>query len=521
MAKFTTFDAPIGAAGPAGGRAAAAADFGGSAAGFQIAGKALENFATDLQKREERADVTRIDSLQSTAMAELTGVISKFETAAELGAPGHVDQVTALVKQYYEDRADQATTEAGRLKLQKQQAAVLAHFTRQAIGFQAVSVGAKVKADFNEGLNNDLNTLLLSPDQATFDLTLQGLLDKINDPRGAIANGLEAVDRQALSLKATEALTKARVQGLIRIDPQAALDSLEAGDFNNTIDNDDVKPLMTEARVAIRAEEQDVAQVIKDAKDAEAKAQEAKTQEFMVRLSPGSDQNPPTHLELAQSGLKPSTIRTLQADLAGRANFSIPGALNRVVSMIHEGTIRDVETLEGLVDRKTLSFSDFKLARTELVGDGTPQGQIANQLKKALIKQAQNAHAVSNDLMNLRNPEGDKRQLNWLREMLPAWSKAITDGIPATELVNEKSPHYLGGGIAPMSATDIMGQAVKILAVPTAVPGGNEVPVITTQPDVPDINKAIRILRNPTTNVRIFQLQADGPWFFEDGTEVP
>ncbi len=311
MARFTTFDATNGVAGPAGGRAASAADFGGGAAGFQIAGKALEAFATDLQKREERADVTRIDSLQSTAMAELTGIINEFETTADLGADGHVERVTGTVNQYYDDRADQATTPAGQLKLQKQRAAVLSHLTIQAIGFQAASVGAKVKADYIKGRNDDLNTLLQNPDQATFDLILQGNLDKLNDPKGALFNGLEAPDLAELERTTVERLTKARIQGLIRQDPEQAIIDINSGKFSATIDNDDIRTLLTQASIAlngIRAADAADAKRLKELED-KVRLAEQSTLFNEVMTGADADGNP---VSLAETNQKVMTSQHLK-----------------------------------------------------------------------------------------------------------------------------------------------------------------------------------------------------------------
>jgi hypothetical protein len=251
MAKFTSFDAPIGTAGPINVRRATAEDFGGTAKGLQIAGKALATIASDLQAKEERADVTRVQTLQSQAMSDLTGIISGLELSADLGAPGHIDKVKDQIRQYYAEREDQATTAKGRLLLQKQQAAVLSHFTIQAIGFQSGSVAAKVKSDFKNGLNADKNTLLHTPDDATLALLTKNNLDKINDKDGAIYHGLDAKQRAEFSKETLESLNVSRVQGLIRQDPEQTLIDLEAGKFDDDLNNKDVNPLRREARQAL------------------------------------------------------------------------------------------------------------------------------------------------------------------------------------------------------------------------------------------------------------------------------
>jgi hypothetical protein len=251
MGKFTSFDASTTVASPAAPPLADIKEF--SKNDFVTGGKALQEFGKGLKLKAERADVTRVQSLQSTALADLSTIVSEIEITAELGAPGHIDQVKDQVNQYYAERQDQAVTEKGKLLLQKQHADVLSHFTRNAVVFQSASVGAKVKNDFLVGLNADKNTLLQKPDKNTFDLIMQNNLAKINNPDGAIANGLDAKVRQALAKDTLEELTKARVQGLIRQNPEEALIALEAGEFDGGLDNEDINPLRREARQAIES----------------------------------------------------------------------------------------------------------------------------------------------------------------------------------------------------------------------------------------------------------------------------
>jgi hypothetical protein len=529
MAKFTSFDAPIGTKGPISVRRATAEDFGGGG-GLDQVGKALQAFGVELKAKEERADVTRIQTLQSEAMADLTGLMMDLETRAELGAPGHIDAAKNIVNQYYTDRGaaakggggplggfdavSLATTERGQLLLRKQQAEVLSHFTKKAIIFQAASIGAKVKQNLSDSKDADLTTIRNSPDRATFELVLNNRLDLINDPSGAVSKGLK--DPKAKAEFTTESIqqyTKARVQGLIKLDPESTLLQLESDTFDK-LNPKDVDPLITKAKQGVDALEADEKQADADAKESLAVAREATEQDFLARLNPADITNLPSHQELANSGLKGSTIRALQTIRKGLKNDSKPGALNDTIARIHSGKINNTDDLEKLLANDTLNHTDFKLARKELVGAGTPEGKIAQQLKRALIKQAASAHAVSNDIMRLRNPQGDAIHTVWLSGFLVDWDKAIADGVSPVELVNPKGERYLGAGIKPRSATEIMNDML--------VPGGSSalpsVPVsaasgATTKPD---INKATQIRRNPSTGETIFIF--NGKWHNEDGT---
>ena len=251
MAKFTEFNAPAGVAGPTAGRSATAADFGGGAgAGLQNFAGSLAKFSQQIQAKEERADVTHVQTLQSSALADLTGSIAQLENDAELGAPGHIDAVKNLVGQYYTDRQDQAQTKKGQLLFQRQQAAVLSHFTVAAITFQSGSLGAKVKADFNIGLDHDKKTLLHDPDLLSLILSFQ--TGKIENRDGAIATALNAKETGELAQETSDALGVAAVRGFIRRNPEQALIDLESGAFDDVVDSTDINPLRREAEQGLK-----------------------------------------------------------------------------------------------------------------------------------------------------------------------------------------------------------------------------------------------------------------------------
>ena len=220
MGKFTSYDAPLGVAGPISTRRATVDDFGGDARGFQIAAKEITNFTAKQTLRAESADVTATRTLQSQAMSDLTMTIAELEQKAELGAPNFVESVQDKVNQYYDKRKDSITTKKGKDAFRVSQQDVLSHFTKSAITFKSASAGAKVKSDFRASVNNDKNTILQNPDPETFNFIVENIETKIYDKNGAIYNGLKnAEDRDTLAKETIEDLSETRVRGLIRRNP--------------------------------------------------------------------------------------------------------------------------------------------------------------------------------------------------------------------------------------------------------------------------------------------------------------
>ena len=310
MGKFTSYDAPLGVAGPISTRRATVDDFGGDARGFQIASKEITNFAAKQTLRAESADVTATRTLQSQAMSDLTMTIAELEQKAELGAPNFVESVQDKVNQYYDKRKDSITTKKGKDAFRVSQQDVLSHFTKSAITFKSASAGAKVKSDFRASVNNDKNTILQNPDPETFNFIVENIKTKIYDKNGAIYNGLKnAEDRNTLAKETIEDLSETRVRGLIRRNPEQTLIDIEAGVFADTLKPEKVPVLRKEAQRAINAARVAEEAEIKAEKKRKTEEQKEKTNTIFQKIITGKNSDgevvSPTEIkeEILSSGL--------------------------------------------------------------------------------------------------------------------------------------------------------------------------------------------------------------------------
>jgi hypothetical protein len=252
MAEFPEFDASIGLAGPTSTRRATAEDFGGRGEGLIQGGVAVQKFAAQLTERKERADITRVQTLRSNAVSEITKFTVDAESAADAGAPGHIENVGAFIDDYYEKLTPQATTQAGKLLLARQAAEVKSAFTVAAIKFQSVSMGVQARDNFEVSVDVDVNTISTSTDPlAAYNALLGPQLDKIGDERGALHKGLNAEDREGLSTDVRESYADALVRGFIRLDPARALHELIGGRFDQVLSKEDKESLMSAAQQGV------------------------------------------------------------------------------------------------------------------------------------------------------------------------------------------------------------------------------------------------------------------------------
>jgi len=284
-APAKSYSAPTGVAGPGSTRRATAEDFGGVGAGLVTAGKGLANFATELQKRQEQADVTHAAMLQTTAVTEISQSIMEARRTAQPGAPHHVDNVKGIINEWFnnDERRSTVNTAKGRAKYQEVAGSVMARFVVNEVGYAAEASGKYVKDQFKDNLNTASLILLTDPSDTALVEQINSLTDLINDPNGVIANskGLNAGDREELLKDGIEKLLTSQVQGRIRSDknsefrgPEKVIEDIDAGVYHGRIDKDMVKFLRNEAWAEIGRNKEKTA-----AEDAAEKARLAELRE--------------------------------------------------------------------------------------------------------------------------------------------------------------------------------------------------------------------------------------------------
>ena len=512
-APAKSYSAPTGVAGPVGSRRATAEDFGGVGAGLVTAGKGLADFATKLHERQEQADVTRAGMMQATATADIAVLIKSARSTAAPGAPGHVDNTERIVDEYFnnEERRESITTPAGRAKYQQVMANVKSHYMVSEVGFAAEASGVHVRKQYADNLNTAKLLLRQTPTEVMLQQQVDSLTDLIQDPKGAIYNskGLNAQDRAELLTDGIQDLTKAYIEGLIRVDPDQTLIDLEGGKFNDMVDEEDVTPLITKAKSAVRAVRLD--------EDLDNRLEAAKRKEderiieddFLDRLAPGHEK-PLTNKDVDDSTLPTRMKITLTDLIKNRANDSSPGFVIETLLKIHEGKIKSQDELMSLVGKENetgrgLNFNDFKLLRSELLGTETPDGKIEAAYLAKAVKYASTAFGASNDIMQIVNPQGDFELLAWYGPFREAWKKKRSEGIPALDLITPDNPNSLIDNIKSKSSTQI----IQNMLPPSGEAG------------VPTLIKGVRIkansiLNDPKTGDKIYSNMIDGKevWFY-------
>ena len=142
------------------------ASAGGGGKGLIQAGQDIIAYGDETKKREENADVARVNSFRSQALVELSPIIEKLELDSELGTETHIEDVKkAALKHYADNFESKVTTGKGRSALIAQRSNLVTGFVKDAIRFQSASASAKVLDIHDTTVNNYNNYLLQHPDR--------------------------------------------------------------------------------------------------------------------------------------------------------------------------------------------------------------------------------------------------------------------------------------------------------------------------------------------------------------------
>ena len=122
-----------------------------------------------------------------------------------------------------------------------------------------------------------------------------------------------------------------------------------------------------------------------------------------------------------------------------------PGDPNRITDpsqlYSHVGPNGDL-TVSG-VDRLT----------REIQAKQTPEGEAETAMKQQFLGNARAQITGTNEAQGLKDTKGDEQYLKFQAQFFPAYDTARAKGVPAADLLNPDSPHYLGKSISTFKRT--------------------------------------------------------------------
>jgi len=442
----TTFRTTV--AGPVVTRRITGAEISG-ARGLQELGRGVTALGDAIQRRDEQNEIADVTAQMSKAHADFTTQFQETFRTADPGDKTIAETLTRGLDDHLEQMRENVSTRGGRLHFQKSAAAMQAQFALTAGAGQAELAGAKAREDYLGSLTNSSAALLNDP-------TAFGMaLERHGDTLDALVKGGGLSTKAATQLRAPGRtdLAKSSIRGWIRVAPEEAKTQLTAGTWDKFIDGDLKKQLFGEADTALRGRDVENARRNKADKDALKEAQRVIQNDFLQRLE-GSKLTPrdilESDLEPTGGGSKRQFLNMI--DVQNKQKITTDSAVyGDVWDRIHlpEGDPRrlvDENELNPLMG-KGLTVEDISRLRKEMQGQGTQKGKDEAILKTQLANIAKAKLVKTNPLLGIRDPEGESAYQSWLVNMQEEFNEEIRKGTIARELLDPRSPKYLGNSI--------------------------------------------------------------------------
>ena len=452
-------------------RQAFASDFGGGAEGLQVAGRGVQQAADDagaayrmIQDQKARAEVTdaaiELNRFNASATLELKNAINSGEVdnddypevfQARINA--NMDQVRAK----YSTTAGQQAFDRGAAELQGTFLVASGEARSRAAGIKAVQ-------NAKEFVETSRNTVMNDPFQ--FERIETNAAAVINDPKGVFA-AMPAELRAQFARETKEAIAQSAVQGVIKLDPQLALDNLDRGHWDIYLNANAKHALRTEARVGIAGQEAERRRQEAEA-ERKRKLEIKETQNsFVAKL----DAHTLTSRDILDSNLDPvgdgSKEHFLNV-LIARAKDSHEVPIKKdpkmflgILQGIRSGDVTSEATIEGLYaasvqNKSGITWEDVKQLRTELDEGRTVEGERLNEKRASFFEHFRGQIDKSNPFLGKEDQTG-KQQLYdfeaYVNSKIREYKKEKKD---PHALFDSKNPDFVG-------APDIIAQYQKTI----------------------------------------------------------
>lgn len=459
----------------------------GAGPGLTQLGGSLESVGQDtaqaqrtIQENDSRNAVTDVHTMLSRAQAEYTKRAAEFERSADpkdqfavsrfMNGTEHPDDpaqegsLNWYLQSYRESIQDAYALRAFDVGAEE----LRTRFTQHMVAVQARLAGAYAKQQGEQMVDNAQTTVMTDP--GSYQDVLTKTLRAFDDPRSLYAR-VPAADREPMKRHAKEQIGKAYVQGVIREDPQVALELLSDGSWDSMIKGEDKPVLMRAAETRIRAQEVEAAraeaelnrQRINLARDSEGfllqklaiNMEDPKQPPLTAKdvlASPLIDLDPPkakSLLELIHAWGKEDPNKPIKTD--PDTYWGLFRDINRPYG--DPKKLLDEQRIINAGIQHKLSRADFNALRKEFEDARTVEGQRLGEEKTNFLSTSKHLIDQSNPLMGKLDKEGGQRfgQFTYfVNREIERYRKENKD---PHQLFNPDSSDYLGKHITRFQKT--------------------------------------------------------------------
>lgn len=336
---------------------------------------------------------------------------------------------------------DNLITREGNLARDKIVNEMRMHFFEKTTADQSALGGIAVKSNLENAINTWSSTAYADP--SSLETAIRGIDDTVNAQIGAhrLTPEMAATVREQISDKAKASIAMAAARGMAENNPAEFQKALAAGRFDQYLNGDQQSVLSDYADRQTRAKIEDAERQKRIAREDAEQTSLARRNEIMQSWSANGRVSIPGNTQsaiLSDPKLLP-TDKDVLIDMAKRLSGpdanelkNDPGTYISLFNRIHlpDGDPRKI-TDENMLNQylgKGLNFTGITQLRGEIQGRRTEEGSVMADLKRNGIETMKHMLTGTNELLGLRDPNGDENLQRAMQVFLPAADRAIKAG---------------------------------------------------------------------------------------------
>lgn len=454
MPRIRPYESQVQSPGIIQGRNATGEDFGaGAYAGAAQLGQSVMGMGDFVKRQQEQTDVSDISAKLSELNAKK---YIELQEGIRTATPGDQTFSQKFLEKYDQDAASiesGLTTTAGRSFFKKANARLREDLTKSAWSGQAELAGIKAQQDFTSTKNNFSDSLLVDP--TNFETKAVLLEEYANhlvqgeDGRPGFLSRASAMDMVA---KGKTEMAAATIRGWADKNPEYAQQLLKSNRYDQYLKADQKAALDGDIQQAIRGREIEAERRKKQEKEALEMRQKETQDTFLTQLTKGKLDTKTilnSNLDAFGSGSKKEFLNLLEAHNKGDLNQTDPSVFRDRLNAISRpdgdpNKLVDENALIQDVVNGKLSFEDMGKLRSEMQGRKTEEGKIEGQLKDNFLKTVRGELSGSNDMLGIKDPQGDKNNLAFQTWFFKYYNDQRKAGKTAYQLLDPNSPDYVG-----------------------------------------------------------------------------
>lgn len=445
MPKIPVYEQQVPIPGPVQGRQVTPADTGAEiGAGLQTLAQGGAQLATVLQENVTRSALSDARSKMEAKRAVWTLRLQQESDAATPGDQTFAYNFTEKVSKDLAPIMEGINNPTARLYAKEASARLTADMYERAGLHQAKLAAVKATQDFGVILDSTRNTVFSDPTQ--FDHSIETITAQVGE-----AN-VPAITKQKLLIESKKQIALSAVQGIIKLDGQAAKDQLSAPDskWNKYLDADNKATLVLQAEEKIRSDRVAAEHAIVMAEHALKLKREGIMDgmftQFAKKQLTVPDIEADRTISFEQKHTLYDMIKTQTRDLREPIRTD-PDVFFKTLTDVRGNQVGDVTSLAKLYVSRQVAWDDVEKLQKEWHEMATPDGKNLAKMKEEMLGAAKPQLDKTNFMRGFIDQDGGVNLMafhNYMDAQIQAKRDAKK---PIYPLFDKTSPEWLGNQV--------------------------------------------------------------------------